>query len=144
VTPNWTWKKSGKPVDYEFRLVQSGRNQHRVALILSLSGTIARINLPNDIDDSFSVYELTLKGVIPNTTFLRTRRDLENFRSAYQIALGTITQEHAGLGTLHLFPAVPAPVAVLCGRELLPKVHPRLWVYDYNKANNGFTFALEV
>ena len=43
-----------------------------------------------------------------------------------------------------LFPAVPAPVAVLCGRERLPKVHPALHVYDYDKNAGGFTFQLEV
>jgi SMODS-associated and fused to various effectors sensor domain len=53
-------------------------------------------------------------------------------------------KNHGLVEAINLFPAVPAPIAVLCGRELLPKVHPRLRVYDYNKNNGGFTFALEV
>ena len=45
---------------------------------------------------------------------------------------------------LHLFPAVPALIAILCGRELLPKVHPELLVYDFDKQKAGFTFQLKV
>ncbi len=45
---------------------------------------------------------------------------------------------------LDLFPAVPAPVAVLCGRETLPKIHPALRVYDYDKTQGGFTYQLTV
>ena len=44
--------------------------------------------------------------------------------------------------------AKPVPsqqmVAVLCGRETLPKVHPALRVFDYDKANGGFVYQLTV
>lgn len=142
-TENWTWKKSSRPIEYQFRRLQSARERDRVALILSLSGTIGRQSLPGEIDARFSIYELTLKGMTPNTTFLRTKRDLENFRGTYQLALSTIIRQHGTLKSLHFFPAVPAPVAVLCGRELLPKVHPSLRVYDFDK-KQGFQFTLEV
>lgn len=52
--------------------------------------------------------------------------------------------DHIALDEIHLFPAVPAPVAVLCGRELLPKVDPALLVYDSNKKTNGFQPILRV
>jgi hypothetical protein len=63
---------------------------------------------------------------------------------AYQELLGTIGQDHGRLDEIDFFPAVPAPVAVLCGRELLPKVHPRLRVFDFNKQTSGFAFQLTV
>ncbi len=143
-TENWTWKKDGKPIAYEFRQLQSGTSGNRVALILSLSGTIPIKTLPESIRAAVAIYEITLQGQSPAPTFLRLRQDLENFRIIYQEALGTITKNHGLVEAIELFPAVPAPIAVLCGRELLPKVHPRLRVYDYNKNNGGFTFALEV
>jgi hypothetical protein len=67
-----------------------GTEPHRVALLLSLSGTGPREHLPSEIDSSFSVYELTLSDALPDPTFLRTRQDLENFRIAYQSALAAI------------------------------------------------------
>jgi len=143
-TENWTWKKDGKRIAYEFRQLQSGTSGNRVALILSLSGTIPIKALPESIRAAAAIYEITLQGQSPAPTFLRSRQDLENFRIIYQEALGTITKNHGLVEAIELFPAIPAPIAVLCGRELLPKVHPRLRVYDYNKNNGGFTFALEV
>jgi CBASS immunity sensor of nucleotide second messenger signals/HNH endonuclease len=143
-TEDWTWKQSGKPVEYTFRTLHIGAEPRRAALLLSLSGTGPREHLPPEIDSSFSVYELTLSDASPDPTFLRTRRDLQNFRIAYQSALAAIAKTQGKIDEIHLFPAVPAPIAVLCGRELLPKVHPALRVYDYDKTKGGFTHQLTV
>lgn len=142
-TENWTWKRAGKAVKYQFKQLRSGKDEGKVAMILSLSGTIRPRDLPKEFDSSCAVYELTLRGRTPDPTFLRTRRDLETFRLAYQAALSTVIRNHGTVENLHLFPAVPAPVAILCGRELLPKVHPELLVYDFNKRKGGFTYQLK-
>jgi hypothetical protein len=143
-TESWAWKTDGTPLEYEFRQLRRGSTKENVALAVSLSGTIALVDLPAEIDSGFSVYELRPMGITPNPTLLRLRADLENFRVAYQEAIGTIIRDHGLIPAIHLFPAVPAPVAVLCGRELLPKVHPALAVYDYDKQKGGFRFQLKV
>ena len=81
---------------------------------------------------------------IPSIVRLALFVHAEIFRTTYQEALGAIVLEHGSGGSLHLFPAVPAPVAVLCGRELLPKAHPELRVYDFDAAKGGFQFQLTV
>ena len=143
-TETWTWKKSGRPVKYTFQTVQTGSDESRVALLLCLSGSGPREMLPSQINPAYFVYELTLDGSTPSPTFLSLREDLENFRIAYQDALAEIAKVHGSLKELDLFPAVPAPVAVLCGRETLPKIHPALRVYDYDKTQGGFTYQLTV
>lgn len=142
-TESWTWKMDGAPVKYRFRRMNRGHFK-KVALVLSLSGTIRLRDLPADTRRSSAIYELTLNGMTPQTTFLQQKRDLDAFRAVYQEAIATILQTHGPLGTIDLFPAVPAPIAVLCGRELLPKVHPKLRVYDNDRDAGGFTFKLEV
>lgn len=143
-TENWGWKKSGFAVKYKFHKIRGGSDPERVALLLCLSGTGPRENLPAEIDSGYSVYELTLDGMTASPTFLSRREDLENFRIAFQEALAEISKVHGSLKELDLFPAVPAPVAVLCGRETLPKVHPALRVFDYDKAHGGFVYQLTV
>jgi hypothetical protein len=143
-TEDWRWKSSGSPVEYVLNAIRQGMETSRVALCLSLSGSIHASALPAVIDDRFTVYELTLANLAPSPLFLSTRDDLTRFRLAYQSALRTIGRNHPSLCELHLFPAVPAPVAVLCGRELLPKVDPRLLVYDADKETSGFAKALTV
>lgn len=139
---SWTWKTDGAPVEYRFRRMNRGRFK-KVALVLSLSGTIRLRDLPAGTRRSSAIYEITLNGMTPQTTFLQQKRDLDAFRAVYQEAIATILQTHGPLDTIDLFPAVPAPIAVLCGRELLPKVHPKLRVYDNDRDAGGFTFKLE-
>jgi len=142
-TENWTWKPDGPRTTYSVDVVRKG-DRERVALALSLSGKIAISDLPEAIRDSSTIYELTLASGTPSPTFLRTRDDLDAFRLAYQELLGRVLQQHGPLESVDFFPAVPAPVAVLCGRELLPKVHPKLRVFDYDKGAGGFTYKLTI
>jgi hypothetical protein len=143
-TDDWTWKLDGPDVAYEFRRTQEGKSRDKVALCLSLSGVIHATALPTSIDDRFSFYEITLKDQTPAPVFLRKRKDLTAFREQYLLALGRIAANHPGLTQLHLFPAIPAPVALVCGHALLPKAHPSLLVYDFDKASGGFTLATTV
>jgi hypothetical protein len=143
-TEDWVWKERGKPVEYRVETLRAGSEQSRVALLLSLSGKVHIGALPKEIDHRFTVYELTIDGAEPAPTYLRMREDLDRFKHAYQALLRRILKDHGQLEELHLFPAVPAPVAVLCGREILPKVDPPLLVYDYDKRKDGFLLAIKV
>lgn len=138
----WTWKKNGRPVRYHFARVRRGTDPQRVALVASLSGRVPLSAVSSAIGKRHTVYELGLAR--PTPTFLKTRRDLDEFRVAYQSALAEIVRRHGTIKTISFFPAVPAPVAVLCGRELLPKVYPAMRVYDFDKSKGGFEYQLTV
>ena len=142
---DWTWKNIGDPVSYKFKNLRRGKDLSKVALILSLSGKIHVKKLPKEIDEFFYIYEITLDSQLPSPIFLKTRDNLIVFKDFYQSSLRKIMRDHGSvIKTIQLFPAVPAPVAVLVGRELLPKVDPGLRVYDFDKSKGGFNFILEV
>ena len=143
-TEDWVWKTDGAPVAYRFAKLRDGIDRTSVALILSLSGKVHLESLPPDIDNRFTIYELTLDGMDPTPTFLRQRQDLERFKDVYQGALRTILKDHGQIEGIRFFPAIPAPVAVHCGRELLPKVDPQLLVYDYDKKLGGFVLIMKI
>jgi hypothetical protein len=143
-TEDWVWKTSGEPVEYMFHKIRTGHNPKNVAMILSLSGKIHLDSLPPAINTGYSVYEITLADAQPTPTYLRLREDLTRFKEIYQASLRAILRDHGNIEEIHLFLAVPAPVAVLCGKELLPKVDPKLRVYDFDKKKGGFNFTLEV
>lgn len=141
---NWTWKTDGALAEYKFERLSKGTDDEKVVLILSLSGKIHLDKLPPEIVGDASVYEITLNNANPNPNFLRQKQDLAAFKDIYQLALREIGGNHGKLERLHLFPAVPAPVAVLCGRELMPKVDPILSIYDDDKRHGGYRMILEV
>ena len=141
---NWIWKTSGEPAAYTMNVLRRGNDRSKVALLLALSGSIPSDKLPAEIDSRFTVYEITLAEGMPHTGFLRLRQDLVAFQRVYQEVLAMIVKEHGLVDEVHLFPAIPAPVAVVCGREPLPKVHPALIVYDYNKKKGGFNPTIRI
>ena len=64
------------------------------------------------------------------------------FRAIYRKALGSVVAAHEGLRQIHVFPAVPAPIAIACGQEVMPKAHPELVLYDNVKGT--FKYAITV
>lgn len=143
-TENWTWKTDGTLAEYKFEKIAGGADDDKVILILSLSGKIHLEKLPAEIVEDANIYEITLGNFAPNPTFLRQKQDLLGFKDIYQLVLREIGSNHGKLEKIHLFPAVPAPIAVLCGRELMPKIDPILAIYDDDKRHGGYRMILEV
>jgi hypothetical protein len=143
-TQTWTWKDSGQLAQYLLRKVREGTSSDKVALVLSLSAALNVERFPSHIDSTFTIYEITLDGQLPTPLFLRQRQDLEAFRGVYHQALAEILRDHGSATQVDVFPAVPAPIAVLCGFELFPKVSPVLRVFDNDIRRGGWTFVLEI
>jgi len=140
----WKWQKEGEPIRYTVRQAQEGTDREKVALLLSLSGRIDPATLPKVVDDQFYIYEITLDGVAPDPGFLKREEDLTEFKRAYREILSKIMADHGQIKGLHLFPAVPAPIAVLCGHLILPKIHPEFFIYDNDRVHGGFQFKIKV
>lgn len=140
----WTWPEGPATLRYTIGKLRRGNDPQKVALIVSLSGKVRLSDLPKSIGSKHTVYEISVKDKVPSVTLLRHRPDLDGFKDAYQAWLGHLLRAHGGVKIVDLFLAAPAPVAVLCGRERLPKVHPMLRVYENDLSKGGFTPALEV
>ena len=140
----WTWYEAESPVAYDVRQLSYGTEKHSAALVLSLSGPNDLSALPPGIADRMAVHEITIAAEVPHPAFLRQREDLEAFRHRYRLLLARLRKESPGLRELHVFPAVPAPIAVACGFDLLPKVDPTLVVYDNLMKHGGFVERLRI
>jgi hypothetical protein len=141
---DWSWKSDGPLAEYTTRSVDSGTNPGSVALVFSLSGTIGRDRLPKIIDGSFSVYETSLSNMAPSPDFLRRRESLDLFRLEYRRVLAEIVRDHPQAKQIHIFPAIPAPVAVACGLDRLRHVQPHLVMYNDEGPDRGFVETLTI
>lgn len=129
----WRWRDEAPAIEYETKIRRAGTDPLAVALVLSLSGSVTDESLPSRVHANHHIYELTLRSESPSREFLRQRADLQKFRFAYRELLSKIMRDHSGLKQIALFPAVPAPIAIACGQELLPKAHPEVLVHDNMK-----------
>lgn len=134
----WQWQNSSSCRKYSVNTLQQGTITNNVAVVLSLSGSIQASSLPDEVDETFWIYEITFTGSTPSVDALVQREDHEGFRIAYREFLSQLTQDHGMLNEILVFPAIPAPIAVTIGYDLLPKVHPDLRIFDYDKSQGGF------
>lgn len=139
---DWKWKPENEE-EFEYQLQESPvADSKNVAIILSLSGKVHEKEVYEKFDTKPHVYEITIDT--PNPGFLGQQSKLKKFRVAYRNLLSLIRDRHGGDAIIHLFPAIPAPIAVLCGRELLPKSDPTMIVYDHEKDKGGFVQILTI
>ncbi len=139
---NWKWKEENdSPFDFAVseKLVE---NSKHVVLVLSLSGKIGLHEVYNHFEETPHLYEISIDQ--PNPGFLTQESHLQKFKFQYRSLLSNIREKHGEDIQIHLFPAIPAPIAVLCGRELLPKVDPPCIVYDYESEQGGFIRTIQI
>jgi hypothetical protein len=139
----FTWYDEGDVVRFLTRKLRDGTAPGKSILLLSLSGQLGLGDVPSSIDPGSAVYEITLDSMPPDVGFLRRREDLEAFRVTYRALLALLRAASPGRAELHLLPAAPAPIAMVCGYDLLPKVDPDLVLYD-NIKPLGFIERLKV
>lgn len=132
---SWKWREEGNIVEYQMQLLRKGTDLNSVSLQLSLSGKISPHSIPQEIDDKFYIYEITLCNIEPGVEFLRRREDLAAFQKIYRDSLSILMAKHGYFPELYLFLAVPATIAISCGMEVMPKAHPALKVYDNVKGS---------
>ena len=144
VADPWRWRSEGERLSFEITRIAAGEDETRVGLMLSVSGKIDLNTVPANIRGNSPLYEMRISGEAAGLRVLRRREDLDEFRRVYGQFLSRVMAEHPRCRELHLFPAVPAPVAVMCGHERLPKVQPTLCVYDNDKQQNGFVLRIRI
>lgn len=141
---DWRWAElEDDEFDYIIhRPERDSASAPRVALNLSLSGTVHPPEIEQALGSSAPIYTLT--HARPNRDFLRSKEQLELFRNEWHRLLSAIRGDHGEGCEIHLFPAVPCSVAVEIGRSLLPKSDPHLVVYDHDKGRGGFVRAVVI
>ncbi len=141
-TNSWKWQDedvSGFQYVIEENLLEDEAETGIVALNLSLSGTIRDEEINLALDKPHSYYKLTIAN--PNPFFLKSEEQLDLFKAEIRSLLRRIRETHGHDCEIHLFPAIPLSVAVSIGCILLPKIDPKIHVYENN---DGFSYALTI
>jgi hypothetical protein len=137
----WNWKSHGDVVFFEPAKKVHDGERDKIALLVNVSGRNGRERLPVSFADA-TVYELAPTGRHPSRTLIGRAEDLVSFRAAYRASLEQIRRDHRDPTEVGLFPAVPIPLAVAMGLDLLPKADPVLDVHDWR--NDEFVSIIKV
>lgn len=136
----WRWPDSTSGI--EFCVKDPSRQNGQPALVLSLSATITEDRILPVLGDDASLWTLAI--TTPNNDFLKSRRQLQQFRETVRPLLDRIKAVHGQKTPLHIFPAVPVSVAVELGRVRTPKADQPWIIYDQVNARGGFVRAITI
>lgn len=139
----WSWPKEEENTEtrYVVNSYHINKNSRNVAVVLSLSGKIDSTRYEGLVSENFSAYEITIEN--PSPHFLKSRKQLEGFSHEYRKLLNEIQTIHGDSCKISIIPAVPAPIAVECGRVLLPKSDPEIFACEYDN-QNGLRTVLKI
>ena len=140
----WSWSKEEEEIHtpYIINSLDINKDNKNVAIVLSLSGKIPKKRYENLLSEDYSVYEITIEE--PSPHFLKSRKQLEEFSKEYRKLLNNIQTIHGDSCKVSIIPAVPVSIAIECGRVLLPKSDPEIYVYEYDKSPDRLRKVLKI
>lgn len=138
----WGWTAESPQIDFAHTRVQAGSDSHRVAVMLSVSGSVDPGRLPPEFDDRYTLYELRPVGTTPTPALIGNAPTLDAFSQAWRKVLAEIEINHRGTPFIDVFPAVPATAAVSMGRHLMRVAQPPLRVFDRVGGNDTYQYTI--
>jgi len=136
----WTWQRDREPVRYRISEPASGRSGE-VALKLGVSATITDDRIERVLGSDAAIWSLCAESA--HNDIVRSPEDQAGYRTALRRLFDAIKAKHGHGVVIHLFPALPASLAVESGRVWMPKADPELRIYDQQRVS-GFVYALTI
>ena len=95
-------------------------------------GVSYKIN-DNDVDNIVSSPILKIDFSLENPTpdVIRSTKQVEKYARAFRELLDEIHNLDANINCIHLFYAGPVSLALRCGQQISPTIHPKVLVYNY-------------
>ena len=137
--PTWRWQTEPASSDYIVTEPEDVRGQP--ALVLAISATVVDERITSIIGPDVAIWRVTVQ--LPNNDVLKSKGQAERFRQVMRPLLDRLKARHGERATIHVFPAMPAALAVEFGRVIMPKADLPMVIYDQSAKRGGFIRALE-
>ena len=142
-TEGFGWTEGLDVAEFALSQSQSG-DPAKVAVLVSISGTVDLARLPGAVDQTWTIYQVTLTNMPTSVETICSQAALDNFTRCWRQLLATLEQDHADAERVSIFPAVPVTAAIAIGRTLIRGAHPKLAVFDLSVATGHYEFAMDV
>lgn len=128
--PSETGSESNRVVTTGLPVVPSGECVE-VALRLSISARVSDANALAAAPNVAAQVEIAVQS--PSVTWLRSDRQLVAVAKAIRDALATIREKLPECSRIHVFAAIPTPVAIALGQAINPRMEPPVALYEYSR-----------
>jgi hypothetical protein len=138
---NWLLQQKTPRAQLSARRPKRARGKH-VALSIAISGSVSSSSIYKATGMRLPIYEIKIRR--PGLDSIRSAEDLEVFRELYRSVMDEIRERHGKKARVHLLAAIPSCVAVVCGREILHGVDPKVILYEHGTQFSGFMPAITI
>lgn len=135
----WCWQADQPPITYRVSEPAKGKNGP-IALKLGISATLTDNRITQVLGDA-AIWSVTVDA--PHNDILRRPEDQAAFRRLMRGLFDRIKAAHGERAVIHVFPAVPASLAVELGRVWMPKSDLAMVIYDNNRTS-GFVSTITI
>ncbi|AHM57639.1 hypothetical protein EAL2_808p01340 (plasmid) [Peptoclostridium acidaminophilum DSM 3953] len=137
----WRWNDTDEQVRFRSILPDDASASSKIALVFSLSSTISFNRIKSVLGNDVLIYSVTID--LPNRTFVTNSAVMDEFVTKSREVMEVIKQRHGKDTDIHVFPAMPASLAVRFGMDYMSKTDSKLVIYD-EQPEKGFVYALTV
>jgi hypothetical protein len=137
----WKWLPDQPRIAYEVN-EYGGRKDVPVALKLALSATVNDDRITSVLGENTAIWSITCDQ--PGNDIMRRKDDLAAYKHLLRDLFNRIKAYHGEGVLLHVFPAVPASVAVETGRVWMPKADLAMKLYDQNRTAQAFVPTITI
>lgn len=142
-TQSWTWKEDEEAqAFYEIvRVAEQATTERPVVLVFSISGLVSHELVAQTVGAEPCIYEIRARE--PGRDFLRSRKRLELFSYEVRNAVVALRDAHYARKVIHVFAAIPAPMAIEFGRHIKSLDTPFI-IYEYENSKHAYVPALRI
>lgn len=142
-TQNWKWKdEEDAQVLYEIvKPKDSVDSDQPIALLFSISGRVSYDLVAQTLGKMPTIYEIRALEI--GRGFLKSRKRLELFSYEVQNILVALQDAHYQRKVIHVFAAIPAPLAIEFGRNIKSLDTPFI-IYEYENSQHAYVPALRI
>ena len=137
----WKWLPDQPRIAYEVN-EYGDRKDVPVALKLALSATVNDDRVTSVLGENTAIWSITCDQ--PGNDIMRRKDDLTAYKHLLRDLFNRIKAYHGEGVLLHVFPAVPASVAVETGRVWMPKADLAMKLYDQNRTAQAFVPTITI
>jgi hypothetical protein len=140
---SWTWKEEETTAEefYEVTRPEAPDLEGPIALVLAISGEVNTKKIEAALGETPVLYGI--RATAPGLDFLISRKRLEVFGYELRKVLVDLREAHGHDCPVHVFAAVPSPVAIELGRNI-KDFDPEFEIYEYDKQTRSYIRALTV
>ena len=136
----WVWQANQPSIVYQVS-DPAPQKPGYVALKLGISATLNDERITRVLGEEAAIWSVTVEH--PHNDILRRSSDQAAFRQLMRVLFDRIKTTHGEGAVIHVFPAMPASLAVELGRVWMPKSDLPLRIYD-SRHGAGFMNTMTI